>query len=202
VAEEESGGAGGFFDFGDGASGDGGGAVKGVGEKVSVGGDYAEEIAEGVGDDLRFGEGKGAAFGLRRKKIEPKFFVVAKLGANVVEHRGEGVIEDWSGELIEREAAGSATGGSFAGKISDSGVVQSEKGKNGIAGADFFEVVKAAEFPCVDINDDGLEMAVRKSLKELAERIEAMYSKGNVRRVVERLREAIPGRVFPQEKNV
>jgi hypothetical protein len=104
--------------------------------------------------------------------------------------------------LIEGEAAGSATGGSFAGEIGDSGVVQGEKRKNGIAGADFFEVVKAAEFPCVDINDDRLEMAVRKSLKEIAERIEAMYAKGNVRRVVERLREAIPGRVFPQEKNI
>ena len=80
--------------------------------------------------------------------------------------------------------------------------VERDDGEGGIFRAKFFDVVKALEIPGMDIDDDGVVLAVGEGTEKIGEGIDALDVKGCGGSVEERLRESRPGGVFAEEKDL
>ena len=161
---------GGFFDFGE-VAGAGAGGVEVVGEDVGIGGDDAEEIVQGVSDELSFGGRKNGGIGDVGRVLHLGSLSKTRLRFICGEARSDRGVKHIGGEGIERQAARGAGGEGLEIEIGNGRRVESEDGENGILGADFFDVVEALEIPGVDIESDGVIMVGGEGLEEVVEGI-------------------------------
>jgi len=145
-----------------------------VGEKVGVGGDDAEKIVEGVGDELIFGGREGGRVGSVQGELDLGSLSKMRFGFIFHEARGNGRVERVSGKGIEREAARGAGSAGLGIEIGDRGRIEGEDGESGVLRADFFDELKALEIPGMDVESDGVPMAGGEFLEEIGEGIETM----------------------------
>ena len=180
VAHEGGGGAGGFFDFREGTDFERG-LAEFVGQQVGVGGDDAEEIAEGVGNHLILGEGDGHTIGFGGRRRHLRAFLEKELRSAVRENGSDRLVEGIGGELIEGEATGSAGGGGFGVEMGDGAGVKRDDREGGIFGADFFDVAEALEIPGVDVNYKRVPPADGERLEETGKGFETVDAESGVR---------------------
>ena len=201
VAHEGGGGFGGFFDFEQG-TGFGGGAVESVGEDVGVGGDHAEKVIEGVSDDLVLGKGEGDAVGIVEGENHLGALLEDEVGIGVRQDGNDSTVEGVGGELIERDATGSATGGGLGVEFGDGRGVESDDREGWVFGANFLNIVKALKIPGVDVDDDGFPTAESESVEESGEGVQAMDLKQGVWSIEESARKFGPGRGLAEEEDL
>ncbi len=104
VAHESGRGFSGLFDFRERASVPRiGGEL--VSEELGVGGDDAEKIIQGVGDDLIFGEGHGHSAGIVEGNGPERIPFENRLELTFIEDRGEGRAKGIRGEARKRKRA-------------------------------------------------------------------------------------------------
>ena len=200
-AHEVGGGFGGLFDF-DKAADSGASAVDVRVEHVGVGGDDAEKIVEGVGNDLGLVRIGGGVIRGMESVANGRSFSKVDFGFAVRDARKNGRVEGFRSESVNRDTAGSANLFGFNVEVADGIGVKSEYGKRRIFGANLFDVVEALEVPSVNIEDGGVPLAASQNEQKLVERDSSMKFESNLRSICEGLRKQGPGRVFPQEQNL
>ena len=184
MAHQGGGGLGGSFDFGQ-IAGARAGRDELVGEDVGVGGDDAEKIVQGVGDDLILGGREHGEIGNAERGKHLRSLSKMRLGLVFHQARGRGGVKRVRGRTIEGEAARGAAGESFRVEFREDGRIEGEDGESGVLGANFFDVVKALEIPGVDIESDGVPTFSGESLEKIGERIDAMDCQGVAGRFLE-----------------